>query len=123
MVSHQSWFGGVYQDPANFFAQMVVEPEPFMQIYPEFIISDEHKKAWAADRQGAIVVRERQGDVFLLRALRVPEGPVVFAEYRTEGGGSRSVPLVDVSLPQQRFHLVEHLHASQATTFSRLPPS
>src|SRR5688500_6558651 len=55
LVSHQSWFGGVYQDPSNFFAQMVVEPEPFMKIYPEFTISPEHVKAWMADRQGAIV--------------------------------------------------------------------
>lgn len=55
IVSHQSWFGGVYQDPANFFAQMVVEPEPFMKIYPEFKISPEHVTAWLADRQGAIV--------------------------------------------------------------------
>ena len=45
MVSHQSWFGGVYQDPSNFFAQMVVEPEPFMKIYPEF-------KICAGARQG-----------------------------------------------------------------------
>ena len=55
IVSHQSWFGGVYQDPSNFFAQMVVEPEPFMKIYPEFEISPEHVKAWLSDRQGAIV--------------------------------------------------------------------
>ena len=55
MVSHQTWFGGVYQDPANFFAQMVVEPEPFMAIYPEFKIPPDQVKAWLADRQGAIV--------------------------------------------------------------------
>ena len=55
LVSHQTWFGGVYQDPANFFAQMVVEPEPFMKIYPEFLIPDDQVKAWLADRQGAIV--------------------------------------------------------------------
>ncbi|HEX6163307.1 MAG TPA: FtsX-like permease family protein [Vicinamibacterales bacterium] len=54
-VSHQTWFGGVYQDPANFFAQMVVEPEPFMKIYPEFKIPEDQVKAWLADRQGAIV--------------------------------------------------------------------
>ena len=54
-VSHQTWFGGVYQDPANFFAQMVVEPEPFMKIYPEFKIPPDQVKAWLADRQGAIV--------------------------------------------------------------------
>ncbi len=55
LATHQSWFGGVYQDPANFFAQMVVEPEPFMQMYPEFTISPEHQAAWLADRQGALV--------------------------------------------------------------------
>ena len=55
IVSHQTWFGGVYQDPANFFAQMVVEPEPFMKIYPEFKIPEDQIKAWLADRQGAIV--------------------------------------------------------------------
>jgi putative ABC transport system permease protein len=55
IASHQTWFGGVYQNPANFFAQMVVEPEPFMKIYPEFVIPDDQVKAWLADRQGAIV--------------------------------------------------------------------
>jgi putative ABC transport system permease protein len=51
----QTWFGGVYQDPANFFAQMVVEPEPFMKIYPEFKIPPDQVKAWLGDRQGAVV--------------------------------------------------------------------
>jgi putative ABC transport system permease protein len=55
LATHQSWFGGVYQDPSNFFAQMVVEPEPFMKIYPEFKIPPDQVKAWLADRQGAIV--------------------------------------------------------------------
>jgi len=55
LVSHQTWFGGVYQDPANFFAQMVVEPEPFMKIYPEFKIPPDQVKTWLADRQGAVV--------------------------------------------------------------------
>jgi len=55
MATHQSWFGGVYQKPENFFAQMVVEPEPFMKIYPEFKIPPDQVKAWLADRQGAIV--------------------------------------------------------------------
>jgi len=55
MATHQSWFGGVYQKPENFFAQMVVEPEPFMKIYPEFKVPPDQMKAWLADRQGAIV--------------------------------------------------------------------
>lgn len=55
LATHQSWFGGVYQDPANFFAQMAVERESFLQIYPEFRVPPEQLAAWAADRQGAIV--------------------------------------------------------------------
>ena len=41
--------------PSNFFAQIAVEPEPFMKIYPEFKLPPEQMKAWLADRQGAIV--------------------------------------------------------------------
>ena len=55
LATHQSWFGGVYQDPANFFAQMAVEPEPFMTMYPEFKLPPEQMAAWQADRQGAVV--------------------------------------------------------------------
>jgi putative ABC transport system permease protein len=57
-VSHQTWFGGIYQDPSNFFAQMAVDPEPFLKIYPEFRIPPDQVKAWLADRQGAVVGRD-----------------------------------------------------------------
>lgn len=55
LVSPQTWFGGVYQDPSNFFAQMAVEPEPFLKMYPEFKLPPDQAKAWLADRQGVIV--------------------------------------------------------------------
>jgi putative ABC transport system permease protein len=54
-VSPQTWFGGVYQDPSNFFAQMAVDPVAFMRVYPEFKLPPDQAKAWLADRQGAIV--------------------------------------------------------------------
>ena len=55
VVNPQTWFGGVYQDPSNFFAQIAVEPEPFLKIYPEFKIPADQLKSWLSDRQGAIV--------------------------------------------------------------------
>jgi putative ABC transport system permease protein len=57
LVAHQSWFGGVYQDPSNFFAQIVVDPEVHLDMYPEFELQPEQRDAWLADRQGAIVGR------------------------------------------------------------------
>lgn len=58
IATHNTWFGGVYQDPANFFAQIVVEPEPFMEIYTEYELPDDQMAAWLADRQGAVVGRD-----------------------------------------------------------------
>jgi len=55
LATHNTWFGGVYQDPANFFAQIAVEPETFMKIYPEYVVPPDHMTAWLADRQGVMV--------------------------------------------------------------------
>lgn len=54
-VTHSSWFGGIYQDPKNFFAQFAVEPEAWLQMYPEYVVPEDQKKAWFANRTGAIV--------------------------------------------------------------------
>jgi putative ABC transport system permease protein len=55
LATHNTWFGGVYQDPSNFFAQIAVEPEPFLAMYPEFRLPPDQVKAWLGDRQGVIV--------------------------------------------------------------------
>ena len=57
-ATHQTWFGGLYQDPKNFFPQMPVVPEEFLDMYPEFLVSPEEKQAWIKTRTGAIVGRK-----------------------------------------------------------------
>ncbi|MEA3186695.1 MAG: putative transport system permease protein [Chthoniobacter sp.] len=56
-VAGQSWFGGIYQDPKNFLATIPVDPEKFLNMYPEFLLSDAQKQAWLKTRNGAIVGR------------------------------------------------------------------
>lgn len=56
-VAHATWFGGIYQDPKNFFAQLPVEPERYLKLYPEFILPEEQMEAWLANRTGAIAGR------------------------------------------------------------------
>jgi putative ABC transport system permease protein len=58
VVTHQTWFNGIYQDPSNFFANIAVEPEPFLKVYPEFKLPPDQLAAWLADRQGAIVGKD-----------------------------------------------------------------
>ncbi|HZS26623.1 MAG TPA: FtsX-like permease family protein [Candidatus Angelobacter sp.] len=55
LVTHQNWFGGVYQDPKNFFPQFVIDPETQRKMYPEFSIPDDQWQNFVKDRQGAIV--------------------------------------------------------------------
>jgi putative ABC transport system permease protein len=58
LATHQTWFNGIYQEPANFFANIAVEPETFLKIYPEFRLPPDQVKGWLADRQGAIAGRD-----------------------------------------------------------------
>src|SRR6202521_1678820 len=54
-VTHNNWFGGVYQDEKNFFPQFVIDPENQRQVYPELMVSDQEWKNFLKDRQGAVV--------------------------------------------------------------------
>ena len=53
-VTHDHWFGGVYQEEKNFFPQFVIDPENHRKVYPEFIVPDDQWNAFLKDQQGAI---------------------------------------------------------------------
>jgi putative ABC transport system permease protein len=54
---HFTWFGGIYQDPKNFFAQMPTKPDELREMYPEWVFTDESMAAWKKTRTGAVVGR------------------------------------------------------------------
>lgn len=57
-VTHVHWFGGVYQEEKNFFAQFVIDPENHLKVYPEFIVPDDQWNTFVKDQQGAVVGAE-----------------------------------------------------------------
>jgi putative ABC transport system permease protein len=55
-TTHANWFGGYYQDVRNQFATFAVEPESWLRVYrKEYELPDDQKKAFFADRTGAVV--------------------------------------------------------------------
>jgi putative ABC transport system permease protein len=50
-----NWFGGVYKDPRNFFPQFAIDPESYLRVYPEILLTPDEKKAFLDDRTGCIV--------------------------------------------------------------------
>ena len=53
-ITHDNWFGGIYQDEKNFFPQFVIDPENQRQVFPELIVPDDQWNAFVKDRQGVI---------------------------------------------------------------------
>ncbi|MDR2011884.1 MAG: ABC transporter permease [Rhodanobacter sp.] len=53
-VIYANWFGGVYQDPKNAFANEAVSPN-FFEVYTELVLPADHARAFAATRTGAVV--------------------------------------------------------------------
>jgi putative ABC transport system permease protein len=51
---YAAWFGGYYQEPKNFFANFSVSPD-FLDLYPEYILPAEQRKAYEEDFTGAVV--------------------------------------------------------------------
>ena len=53
-VTYANWFGGIYQDPKNFFPNEAVAPN-FLDAYPEWKMSAAERAAFRNTRTGAVV--------------------------------------------------------------------
>jgi putative ABC transport system permease protein len=53
-ITHNNWFGGVYQEEKNFFPQFVIDVENQRTVIPELIVPDDQWANFVKDRQGAI---------------------------------------------------------------------
>jgi putative ABC transport system permease protein len=78
-VSVSNWFGGVYKEPRNFFAQFAVDAPTFFPMYPEFVFRPDQYAAFLRDRRGAAIGRQladlygfKVGDIVPLRSTIYP---------------------------------------------------
>jgi len=49
------WFGGYFRDRSNFFAQFAVDPEMFLEMWPEAEIIAGSKEAFLADKRACLI--------------------------------------------------------------------
>lgn len=78
-VGYANWFGGIYQDPKNFFAQFAISGESYLAIYPDYLMPEADRAAFLRDRKGAIVGRKladqygfKVGDVIPIKGTIYP---------------------------------------------------
>ena len=77
-VGRSTWFGGIYKEPRNFFPQFAVSAN-YLDLYSEFLVSEDERQAWMRDRKGALIGRQladqygfKVGDVVPLRGTIYP---------------------------------------------------
>lgn len=79
LVSYGNWFGGIYISEKNFIPNFAVDAATYLELYPEYVLSAEEKKAFLQDRKGCVagrkVAREfgwRIGDTIVLKGTIFP---------------------------------------------------
>jgi putative ABC transport system permease protein len=89
-VAAANWFGGLLKTGRSFFfTSMAVDAEPYLAIYPEYVLSESDRTAFLADRSGCVIGPEiarrlgwRVGDRFHMESFiafyRAASGPLEF---------------------------------------------
>lgn len=54
-VTHSNWFGGYYQEPTNQVVTMAVDPDTYLTVYPELVVSPEQLDNWKKDQSGILI--------------------------------------------------------------------
>jgi putative ABC transport system permease protein len=57
-VTFANWFGGVYKDKSNFFAQFACDFDTYLDMYPEFEITQGSRDTLLAERNACMVGRK-----------------------------------------------------------------
>jgi putative ABC transport system permease protein len=79
IVSWGSWFGGIYIDEKNFFANFAVDAKTYLELYPEYVLSPKETTAFLRDRKAFVAGRKlaarfgwKMGDTVTLRGTIFP---------------------------------------------------
>ncbi|WP_431821115.1 ABC transporter permease [Burkholderia sp. F1] len=78
IVARSNWFGGIYREPKNFFAQFAVS-DNYLDLYPELILPAQQRADYQRDRKGCLIGRQlanqfgfKVGDVIPIKGTIYP---------------------------------------------------
>ncbi len=78
-VSWGNWFGGIYIEEKNFFANFAVEPITYLNLYPEYVLPPDQRETFLRDRKSFVAGRKlaarfgwKIGDIVTLKGTIFP---------------------------------------------------
>ena len=57
-LSWANWFGGIYKEPKNFFPQFAIQPESYLNAYPEYLLTETERTNFLKDRRAVVIGRK-----------------------------------------------------------------
>ena len=57
-ITWADWVGAYWRDEREVFVAFAVDGESYLRVYPELKVSDEARRRWLRDRQGALIGRK-----------------------------------------------------------------
>ena len=57
LATHATWFGGIYQTEANFFAQFPADVETYLELYPEIVLDPAQREKLTQTKTGVVVAK------------------------------------------------------------------
>ncbi len=84
-VSYANWFGGYYQETKNQIFTFAVEPQSWLDTHPEFVMSDEERKAFVTNRTGILVGKKTADKYGWKLGDQVPLSSNIFTNKNTGG--------------------------------------
>ncbi len=79
IVSYGNWFGGIYIDEKNLFANFAVDIDSYLKLYPEFVLPPDQLAAVSRDRKACVAGRKlaerfgwKIGDTIVLKGTIFP---------------------------------------------------
>jgi len=109
-VTFATWFGGVYQDEKNFFAQYAVDKDTWFDIYSDYIVPKDQRDTFMRDRQACLVGKSLAKRFGLKVGDRLPLRGTIWTgtwEFNVAGIYEGNRPEVDTSGMLFRYDYLE----------------
>ncbi len=121
-VSYQSWFGGYYQDAREPLIMFAVDPESYLEVYPDVTMPQAQRRAWLAGRTSLLVGRVVAEKYHWKVGDRVPVKSNIYV--RKDGAGAWEFDIAaiftDPGEPQREgIVFMHHDFFDESVTFGR----
>lgn len=97
-VTFANWFGAYWQEPQNVFAAFAVDPETWLDSYPEHLIDADDRARFLANRSGAIVGRSLATRFGIEEGDHIPLPSSIFS--KTDGSRVWDVTVEAIAEPR-----------------------